>query len=129
MLFRSSPTGYPFKVIKQKWKTETADIPRRKVCDLGYLREAFLDDKGKVDFRCPAECTKNYLRKGGSLKETEGKLCLCNSLMATVGYPQVRKDFVEPPLLTGGSDFEFMEELASDKSSFKAADVIELVSS
>jgi len=125
--FKASPTGYPFKIIKQTWHKQETAIERRRVCDLGYLREACLNDKGKLEYRCPAENTDNYIAKGGELKDTEGRQCLCNSLLATVGLGQIRKDFVEPPLLTAGEDFSFLTKLTRDKTSYSASDVIDFI--
>jgi nitronate monooxygenase len=127
--FKASPTGYPFKIIKQTWKEveKVKPVERRRVCDLGYLREARLNDKGSIEYRCPAECTKNYLAKGGDIEETEGRQCLCNSLLATVGLGQVRKDFTEPPLLTAGEDFSFLTKLTKYKASYTASDIIDML--
>lgn len=125
--FKASPTGYPFKIIKQTWNSKTSSTERRRVCDLGYLREACLNDEGKIEYRCPAESTKNYLAKGGDLEDTQGRQCLCNSLLATVGLGQVRKDFVEPPLLTAGEDFSFLCRLTENKKTYTAADLIDML--
>ena len=53
-----------------------------------------------------------YVRKGGAVEDTEGRKCLCNGLMATIGLGQHRKDgYVENPLVTLGEDLAGAEEM------------------
>lgn len=101
---RASPSGFPFKVVSAKGSVSDPDIygSRRRVCDLGYLRTPYVDDDGVVGYRCASEPVEAYVRKGGTVEETEGRMCLCNGLTATVGLGQVRRQGVEPPLVTGG---------------------------
>jgi nitronate monooxygenase len=119
--FNASPTGYPFKLIKME------DEERKKrPCDLGYLRHSFVSEKGNVSYRCPSENEKIFVKNGGSSESAEGKLCLCNGLLATVGLGQVRHDSVEPPMITAGESFDFLKPLLkSDKTSYSATDVID----
>ena len=78
---------------------------RRRICDLGYLREAYRDADGAIGWRCPAEPVDDYLRKGGNREDTVGRKCICNALMASVGLGQVRPDGTrELPLITSGDD-------------------------
>jgi hypothetical protein len=46
-----------------------------------------------------------YIKKGGTLEDTEGRMCLCNGLTVTIGIGQTRADgYSEAPLMTLGSD-------------------------
>jgi NAD(P)H-dependent flavin oxidoreductase YrpB (nitropropane dioxygenase family) len=111
----ASPTGFPFKV---------ADLPgtladpavydaRPRSCDLGYLRTPYRTADGGVGYRCAAEPVDVFVRKGGNAAETPGRACLCNALTAAVGLAQIRADgFVEPALVTLGSDLAGARELA-----------------
>lgn len=121
---RASPTGYPFKVVQ--WATDGNDRPvRERKCDLGYLRAAYKRADGRIDYRCPAEPVKDYLRKGGTLAETEGRKCLCNALLANVGLPQLRANReTEPALITSGDDLETISTFLAGRTSYTAADVI-----
>ncbi|WP_027882144.1 nitronate monooxygenase [Meiothermus rufus] len=106
---KASPTGFPFKVAEitgTLWE-EALYQKRVRVCDLGYLREAYQTAEGKVGFRCAAEPVEQYLAKGGQLAQTQGRKCLCNALMAAVGLGQVQKNGdLERPLVTSGDDLE-----------------------
>jgi nitronate monooxygenase len=55
-----------------------------------------------------------------------GRKCLCNSLLANVGYPQVRNGVtVEPALVTIGDDLNTVAQfLAPGRESYSAADVV-----
>ena len=101
---RISPTGFPFKVLTLEGTLADEERAQRRsrICDLGYLREPYVDDKGRLLGRCPAEPVDDYVRKGGDEAETEGRSCLCNALMANIGLPQYRDGSVELPLYTGG---------------------------
>lgn len=117
----ASPTGYPFKVVP----VGDGDH-RRRVCDLGYLRQSYWRPDGEVGYRCPAEPIERYLAKGGAIEETVGKRCLCNGLLATIGLGQVRPEGVEPPIVTAGEDFSFLPHvLPEDSTSYSAADVLD----
>lgn len=101
---RVSPTGFPFKVLTLSG-THAQDEHyqrRARICDLGYLREPYVDEKGRLLGRCPAEPVEDYVRKGGDEKDVEGRGCLCNALMANIGLPQYRDGNPELPLYTGG---------------------------
>jgi nitronate monooxygenase len=125
-----SPTGFPFKVVELAGTiSEPSVIQQRRQhnqrCDLGYLREIYINDDGQAIFRCSAEEEKSYLLKGGCIEEKEGKQCLCNSLCATVGLAQTRHGYQEPPLITAGDSLnEIGHFIAPDKISYSAADVI-----
>ena len=84
---RASPSGYPFKVVALDDTVSDPDAyaSRQRVCDLGFLRTVYLRDGGTVGYRCTAEPEADYVGKGGELDDTEGRKCLCNGLLATVG--------------------------------------------
>ncbi|MCC6164751.1 MAG: nitronate monooxygenase [Acidobacteria bacterium] len=126
----ASPTSFPLKV---------ADLPgtlsdpavydaRVRVCDLGYLREAYRDANGSVAFRCAAEPVSTYLAKGGHAEDVAGRKCICNALVATMGLPQVRGRAVEPAIITSGDAINdiamFME---AGRTDYTAADVVRLL--
>jgi nitronate monooxygenase len=124
----ASPTGFPFKVadLEGSLSKEDAYLARTRVCDLGYLREAYRREDGSVGLRCPAEPAPAYVVKGGSDEETHGRKCLCNALTANIGLAQVRRDgAVELPLITSGDDLaEIRSFLPSGASSYSASDVV-----
>ncbi|MBS1806185.1 MAG: nitronate monooxygenase [Acidobacteria bacterium] len=124
----ASPTGFPFKVAQLAGTYSDAGVAatRTRLCDLGYLREAYWTDDGKIAYRCPAEPASSYLTKGGAIEETIGRKCLCNALLANIGYPQTRADGVaEPPLVTVGDDVNRVAAfLAPGRDSYAAADVV-----
>ncbi len=105
---RASPSGYPFKVVSLDNTVSDPEVyeARPRVCDLGFLRTVYLRDDGKVGYRCTAEPETDYVDKGGVLDDTEGRKCLCNGLLATVGLGQQRELGPEPPIVTAGDDLE-----------------------
>jgi nitronate monooxygenase len=124
----ASPTGFPFKlsVLQGTFSEDALYQQRKRVCDLGYLRETYQDGE-KVGYRCAAEPVANYLAKGGKIEDTVGRKCLCNGLLANVGYAQHRKDgSVELPLVTAGDDINTAAEFLTDgKQTYAAADVVD----
>lgn len=121
-----SPTGYPFKVVD--WPENPArDVTGRdRICDLGYLRVAYVDADGKVGYRCAGEPVDAFVAKGGAREETVGRQCLCNALLAVIGHPQVREDgFVEPPIVTSGDDLPLISQFLAGRTRYAAADVVE----
>ncbi len=126
----ASPSGFPFKVAQVPGSASDPAVygERRRVCDLGYLRTAYQDDQGRVAYRCPAEPAAVWVRKGGDEAELDGRLCLCNGLMATIGLGQVRPGGVEAPLVTLGDDaLRVAHLLAAEQGTFSAADVIDWI--
>ena len=125
----ASPTGFPFKVAQLEGTSSVLPIyqERKRVCDLGYLRDPYAAENGTIGYRCSAEPVANYLAKGGKIEDTVGRKCLCNALMANVGHAQKRKDSVEePPLVTVGDDLNTIAMfLAPGRESYSAADVVE----
>lgn len=130
--WRASPTGFPFKIVQLEGTLSDTDVyrGRPRLCDLGVLRVPYKTTDGAIHYRCPAEPLAAYTEhKGGRLENTEGRQCLCNALLATAGHPQRRSDgYVEPPLVTGGTDYatvtELMRRLPPDRTLYDAADVI-----
>ncbi len=124
----ASPTGFPFKVAELEGSLSEEDtyLARTRVCDLGYLREAYRRDDGSTGFRCAAEPAPAYLLKGGTEEETHGRKCLCNALTANVGLAQLRGDgAVELPLITSGDELaEIRSFLPPGASSYSASDVL-----
>jgi NAD(P)H-dependent flavin oxidoreductase YrpB (nitropropane dioxygenase family) len=124
----ASPTGFPFKVAQL---TDTLAEPtvyagRRRLCDLSYLRTPYQTPSGGVGYRCPGEPAHMYVRKGGDVAETVGRACLCNALTSDIGLGQTRLDgYVEPPMVTLGSDFDGVSELAATHpDGWMATDVV-----
>lgn len=123
---RASPTGYPFKVVRWPGDPVAAAPERERVCDLGYLRAAYVRPDGKLGYRCAAEPVKAYVEKGGAEADTAGRRCLCNALMANVGHAQIRSDgIVEQPLLTSGDDLVGIGTFLRGRTSYSADDVLD----
>jgi len=127
----ASPTRFPFKVVELPETLSSKEIydNRRRVCDLGYLRRAYLKPDGAVGYRCPAEPVDDYVHKGGDAADTVGRKCLCNALMANISLAQRRPDgYEEPPLLTAGDDLDCIRQFVShDHPTYRARDVIEAI--
>lgn len=132
--WRASPTGFPFRIVQLDGtlSDERVYAERRRVCDLGALRVPYKTEEGSIGYRCPAEPLRAYSDiKGGRDANTEGRLCLCNGLLATAGLGQhrVASDYDEPPLITAGSDFRgvqaLMRRMDSDAQFYTAADVLD----
>jgi NAD(P)H-dependent flavin oxidoreductase YrpB (nitropropane dioxygenase family) len=103
----ASPTGFPFKVaqVQETVSNDSVYKARPRLCDLGYLRTAYERSPGVVGYRCPSEPIDMYIKKGGTIEDTEGRMCLCNGLTVTIGIGQTRADgYSEAPLMTLGSD-------------------------
>jgi nitronate monooxygenase len=124
----ASPTSFPFKVARLAGTMSDPGLYERRarVCDLGYLREAYRAGDGTVGFRCAAEPIAAYLAKGGAQAETVGRKCVCNALMANIGLGQVRGRSVEAGLVTSGDDLSRLARfLPAEGTRYTAADVIE----
>jgi NAD(P)H-dependent flavin oxidoreductase YrpB (nitropropane dioxygenase family) len=97
-----SSSGYPFKLFQS---LDTLENPalynvRKRICDLGFLVDLYKTPEGKIGTRCPSENVANYIKKGGSEKDTINKGCLCNGLPVNVGLGSPG----ELPVITCGSD-------------------------
>jgi nitronate monooxygenase len=128
----ASPSGFPFKVIQLEgtMSDEAVYNARPRVCDLGYLREAYRTPDGRIDFRCPSEPLSVYLSKGGREEDATGRKCICNGLVATAGAPQVRAQgrFVEAGIITAGDDLAGVTRFMREGSTrYIAADVIRVL--
>ena len=123
----ASPTGFPFKVVDVEGTLSDPGLyaARERVCDLGYLREPYWRSEGFVGYRCAAEPVDDFVGKGGTVADTEGRKCLCNGLAATVGLAQVRGDAVERHLVTAGADVIRISDFAAEGAdTYSAADVV-----
>lgn len=125
---KASPTGFPFKVVSLEGSNSEQEVydARPRICDLGYLREAYRQEDGTVGYRCPAEPVTVFVSKGGSAEEAEGRKCLCNGLMANIGLPQMRGKYQERPLVTSGDDLEGIGRfLGNGRVSYTADEVLD----
>jgi NAD(P)H-dependent flavin oxidoreductase YrpB (nitropropane dioxygenase family) len=130
---RASPTGFPFKVVELAGTLSEEDVytDRERRCDLGVLRAAYKKPDGTIGYRCPAEPVAQYTdRRGGRQENTADRRCLCNALLATAGLAQVRTDgYVEPPIVTAGTDFTAVRDLLAGRRSgaatYRARDVVD----
>lgn len=124
----ASPTGFPFKVacLEGTCSDDEVNSHRPRICDLGFLREAFRSADGTIGYRCAAEPLTVYVSKGGQAEDTIGRKCICNGLMANIGLAQIRgAGRVEPGLVTAGDDLDLIDEfLPPGASTYNAADVI-----
>jgi len=125
---RASPTGLPFKVVSLDHTVSSPAVyqERKRICDLGYLRELYQRSDGTVGYRCPAEPVDTYVSKGGKAEDAVGRKCLCNGLFAAIGLGQTTAGTdSEPAIVTAGEDIaEVRRFLAPGKTSCSAADVL-----
>jgi len=126
----ASPTGFPFKVARIDDSLSEADVyeARDRVCDLGFLREAYRKEDRTIGFRCSAEPVELYGRKGGAVEDTFGRKCLCNALMANIGMGQLRHGLPELPLVTAGDDLRTIARfIPPGQETYSARDVVEKI--
>ena len=125
----ASPTGFPFKVLQVGGTLSDANVSeaRERLCDLGYLRQAYRRGDGSIGWRCSGEAVEDFEAKGGDAADTLGRRCICNGLLANIGLGQVRADGEgERPIFTSGDDVANVARfLAPGRSSYRAADVID----
>jgi nitronate monooxygenase len=125
---KASPTGFPFKVAELEGTLSDPPVyaQRRRVCDLGFLREVYRKPNGTLGYRCAAEPEKAYLAKGGDPAQLADRKCLCNALLANIGLPQpLAGGTVELPLVTLGDDFANIGRFCSAAHpAYSAADVV-----
>jgi nitronate monooxygenase len=128
---RASPTGFPFKIahVAGSLSEDAVLRARPRICDLGYLREAYRTPDGTIGFRCPAEPPSVFASKGGAIEDTVGRQCICNALIANIGHPQVRAGkYIENGLVTAGDDLAGVERfLAPGADDYTAEDVIRTI--
>jgi len=124
----ASPTGFPFKVVGVPGTVSEADVyaDRPRVCDLGYLRESYRQDDGSIGYRCGAEPVNVYVSKGGDVGDTTGRKCICNALMSSGGFPQVRAGrWIEPGIVTSGDALDGIRHFMPPGGvAYGAADVV-----
>jgi len=129
----SSPTGFPFKSAQLEDTTSEAEVylSRKRICDVGVLREAYRTDTGKIAYRCPSEPENVYVAKGGVFEDTVGRKCLCNCLLANIGLQQVQRDgTVEPGMVTSGDDLGVvLRFLSGDENFYSAATTVKVLMS
>jgi NAD(P)H-dependent flavin oxidoreductase YrpB (nitropropane dioxygenase family) len=124
---RASPTGFPFKVVALEGSlSEKGDYEKRnRICDLGYLRTA-TKSKGRIIYRCASEPVDQFIAKGGTAEDADGRKCLCNALMANIGLGQEREDGShEEALLTSGDDLTNLAKFLNGRTSYTASDVLQ----
>lgn len=118
----SSTSRFPFK---EALIDDTVATGARRpviICDIGALRELYMDPLTRViGYRCSAEPEKDFLRKGGNPADREGSQCYCNALFAGSDLATQRRRGPEPAVVTMGSEFGFLAELAEG---YDVADVM-----
>ena len=124
----ASPTKFPFKVACLEGTGSEPDVyaARPRICDLGFLHEPYRTPEGTIGYRCAAEPASVYVAKGGNADDAAGRKCLCNALLANIGYPQVRNGSrTEQGIVTAGDDLVSVPLfLPPGQSTYSAADVI-----
>jgi nitronate monooxygenase len=124
----ASPTGFPFKVAELKGTASDPEIyaERPRICDLGFLREAYRTEDGGIGYRCAGEPVSLYVAKGGNAEDTVGRKCVCNGLLANIGYQQMRNGRREERgLITAGDDlFTAKQFLKPGRTEYSAAHVV-----
>jgi len=129
----SSPTGFPFKAAQLEGTSSEAEVCliRKRICDVGVLREAYRTDSGAIAYRCPSEPENTYVAKGGVFEDTAGRKCLCNCLLANIGLQQVQRDgSVESGMVTSGDDLDVvLRFLSANEDSYSAATAVKTLMS
>lgn len=124
----ASPTGFPFKVAQLEGTYSEPELyaARPRICNLGFLREAYRTSEGEIGYRCPSEPPTVYVSKGGNAEDVVGRKCICNALLANVGFPQVLNgQRVELGIVTAGDDLISVAQfLPPGQSHYSALDVI-----
>ena len=127
----ASPTRFPFKVARLEGTGSEPEVyaARPRICDLGFLHEPYRTPDGGIGYRCAAEPLSLYVAKGGNAEDSAGRKCLCNALLANIGYPQVRNGSrTEQGVVTAGDDLICVPQfLAPGRSSYNVADVIQIL--
>lgn len=125
----ASPTDYPFKALHMKDDPDDARRDARtRICDLGYLRAAYVAEDGSIRYRCSSEPVEQFVAKGGDPAATANRRCLCNGLLANLGHGQWRgKEGREPPLVTSGSELADLRDLVAGRASYSADDAIDWI--
>ena len=128
---QASPTGFPFKVahLAGSLSEQAVYEQRRRICDIGFLRQPYRRSDGGIGYRCAAEPVAAYVAKGGREVDTVGRKCLCNALAANIGMPQRLPDgSYEKCLVTMGDDLTDIGRFCSPgQLDYAAADVIRVL--
>jgi nitronate monooxygenase len=131
-----SPTGYPFKVVQlnDTVANDAVFSARRRVCDIGLLQQRGLtkpaaDGTRRLFHRCQAGPIADFVAKRGLERNTEGRRCLCNGLLAGVGLAQVVKQngelAEEPAIITLGNHTDGIRRLSREgQTRYWARDVV-----
>ncbi|GAB1421789.1 nitronate monooxygenase [Anaerolineales bacterium] len=126
----ASPTGFPFKVVDVPNSTSDKAVykARPRLCDIGYLRQIYQDENGKLGYRCSSEPVDQYVKKGGKIEMTEGRMCLCNQL-GSAGFAHKRPDgYLEPYVVTSGDDLPNIKQfLPEGATHYSAQSVIKYI--
>ena len=124
----ASPTGFPFKVARLEGTASEAEVyeERPRICNLGFLREAYRTPEGEIGYRCASEPLSLYVAKGGQVEDAFGRKCICNGLLANIGFPQVLNgNRVEQGIVTAGDDLTTVAQfLPPGQTHYRALDVI-----
>ena len=126
----ASPSGFPFQVVEIEGSLSDPEVfkKRKRDCSVGYLVEAYKTSRGGIGFRCPAEPVAAYVRKGGSLEDTEMRVCLCNGLAAAAKDGQRVEKPNEPFIATLGQSGGFIHELMTDADgTYSVEDVVNYI--
>lgn len=129
---RISPTGFPFQVLELPGSISDDSVykNRKRACRHCALAQLYEKPNGEIGSRCSAEPEESFVRKGGNIKETIGRKCVCCGLNSTVGLNDRNAFYVEPHLVTAGSDLSFLQNrklLPTAESSYTAKDAIEFL--
>ena len=130
----ASPTGFPFKEVQipGTLSDERVYEARRRICDVGGLRNPYRTSQGGIGYRCAAEAGPMWVKKSGLERNAVGRRCLCNALLANIGLGQLRVGIPEPALVTAGSDLRAVARLLRETdargSVYSAADVVAFLS-
>lgn len=119
---KASPTGFPFKVALIEGTIAIDEVyqKRKRLCNLGYLREAYKVGDNEVRFLCKAGSLGALKSVGLKEEEGVGRKCLCNALFSTVGYPLKMGDGnYEPAIVTLGDELDFLKPMGSKNYSVK----------
>lgn len=99
---------------------------RVRVCDLGYLREAYQTPEGRIGFRCASEPIEQYLAKGVKPPTPRGASACATPFWRRWGWGSYRKTATAKlPLVTSGDDLErigrFVRQFGTE---YSARDVV-----
>ncbi len=125
---QASPTGYPLKVALVDGTVAVSpdfeERPRR--CNIGLLRRLYRTPTGSIGGRCPAESPEDFVNKGGNPEEAPQARCLCNGLLASIGFGSLYSDgYEEKPLLVPGESIPALRAIiAALGLDFTAAQVV-----